>query len=165
MVILVKLYGDLSEKHKIRDNIPGIPKSLNLESNRVKTVFDIIEHLNILEDDISHVFVNGLYCGLGKSVNDGDRVGLFPKRMAILFAEIPKMKTIHADLNINSSSGNFDPIKAVVDIPEGSIIKSVLLRYKTVLGEESQKVLVNGKLIYNENHIIKIGDTIEISST
>jgi molybdopterin converting factor small subunit len=162
MAILVKLYGDLRDKYERQGNDSGIPNTINLESSIFKTVYDVIEQINIPIDDISHIFVNGIYCGPGKKVNDGDRIGLFPTRMAIMFAEIPKMKSIYANLNLISNSEDFDPIKATIDIPDGSTIKSILLKYKNLTREDNEKILVNGRLVSDENQPINNGDSIEI---
>ncbi|NVM19678.1 MAG: MoaD/ThiS family protein [Candidatus Lokiarchaeota archaeon] len=88
MPILVKLYGNLREKVKEFDLEEGLPVSFNIESSKVHFVYDILEKLVINENELSHIFVNGKYCGASKEVRDGDRVGLFPKNMALLFVEI-----------------------------------------------------------------------------
>ena len=62
--------------------------TLNIEESNVHFVYDIVEKFAIDEDELSHIFVNGKYCGIEKEVRDGDRVGLFPKNMALMFAEI-----------------------------------------------------------------------------
>ncbi|MFW9882641.1 MAG: hypothetical protein ACFFG0_56990 [Candidatus Thorarchaeota archaeon] len=162
MTILVKLYGDLRVRVKLKDNVPGFPNTIILEPSRTKFVYDVIKQLNISIDDISHIFVNSIYCGPGKKVTDGDRVGLFPTRMAIMFAEIPKMKSIYVNLHLISKSENFAPVKATIDIPDGSTIKSILLRCKNFMRENNEKILVNGKLIYDENQSINNGDHVEI---
>jgi molybdopterin converting factor small subunit len=89
MSILVKLYGKLRENVKDVDLEKGLPVTLNIEESNVHFVYDIVEKFAISEDELSHIFVNGKYCGIGKEVRDGDRVGLFPKNMALIFAEIP----------------------------------------------------------------------------
>ncbi|MFX1480878.1 MAG: MoaD/ThiS family protein [Promethearchaeota archaeon] len=162
MAILVKLYGDLREKVKLQDNVPGIPNTITLEPSRIKVVYDVIKQLNISIDDISHIFVNSNYSGPGKKVTDGDRVGLFPTRMAIMFAEIPKMKSIYVNLHLISKSENFVPVKATIDIPDGSTIKSILLECKNFMRENDEKILVNGKLVYDKYQPINNGDYIEI---
>ena len=89
MPILVKLYG------KLRDHVEnvklekGLPFTFNVEENNVHFVYDIVEKLAINENELSHIFVNGKYCGIGKEIRNGDRVGLFPKNMALMFVEIP----------------------------------------------------------------------------
>ena len=89
MPILVKLYGKLRENVKDVDLERGLPVTLNIESSNVHYIYDIVEKFAISEDELSHIFVNGKYYGIGKEVRDGDRVGLFPKNMALMFAEIP----------------------------------------------------------------------------
>ena len=89
MIILIKLYGKLREYVKVIDLKKGFPVTLNIEESNVHFVYDIVEKFVISEDELSHIFVNGKYCGIEKEIRDGDRVGLFPKNMALMFAEIP----------------------------------------------------------------------------
>ena len=89
MPILVKLYGKLRENIKDVDSEKGLPVTLNIEESNVHFVYDIIKRYAISEDELSHIFVNSKYCEIGKEVRDSDRVGLFPKNMALMFAEIP----------------------------------------------------------------------------
>ena len=88
MAILLKLYGKLRENLKVVSLEKGLPATLNIKANNVHFVYDIVEKFAIDEDELSHIFVNGKYCGIEKEVRDGDRVGLFPKNMALMFAEI-----------------------------------------------------------------------------
>ncbi len=88
MPILVKLYGKLRGNVKDVDLERGLPVTLNIEESNIHFVYDIVEKFAINEDELSHIFVNGKYCGIGKEVKDGDRVGLFPKNMALMFVEI-----------------------------------------------------------------------------
>lgn len=87
MTIRIKLYGGLREKLPQFKN-GGAPGTLNIKLNKIKTVLDILNKFNITRDEISHIFVNSKYSGIGKQVKDGDRIGLFPKRMGIIFVEI-----------------------------------------------------------------------------
>ncbi len=89
MTILIKLYGKLRENVKDVDLKEGLPVTFNVEDGNVRFVYDIVEKFAIREDDISHIFVNGKFCGIEKEISDGDRVGLFPKNMALIFVEIP----------------------------------------------------------------------------
>ena len=89
MPILLKLYGDLRENVKDVDLESGLPVTFNIEDSNVRFVYDILKKYGINENKLSHIFVNGKYCGIGKEVKDGDRVGLFPKNMALMFVEIP----------------------------------------------------------------------------
>jgi len=88
MTIKVKLYGDLVEKAPQLGNNFGTPSNVVINPDGIKTVMDILNKYSITLDEISHIFVNGKYSGLGKEVKNGDRVGIFPKRMGLIFVEI-----------------------------------------------------------------------------
>ena len=88
MPILVKLYGKLRENVNRTDLQEGLPASYDIDPTIVHTVFEILEKFSIEECDLSHIFINGKYCGVDKEVKNGDRVGLFPKNMSLLFVEI-----------------------------------------------------------------------------
>ncbi|MFX1574895.1 MAG: MoaD/ThiS family protein [Promethearchaeota archaeon] len=88
MSIIVKFYGDLKRKISLEDEDNGIPKTLEIKCNNLSTILDILENFNINEEEISHIFVNGNLCKLDKSIKDGDRVGIFPRKMGIIFLEI-----------------------------------------------------------------------------
>ena len=85
MTILVKIFGELREKIKdqvIKDNSP---LNIQIEAEKVNKISDILNLFSIEKEETSHIFVNGAYSGFDKSVRDGDRVGLFPRRMSLLY--------------------------------------------------------------------------------
>jgi len=85
MTILVKIFGELREKVKnqaIKDNSP---LNIQIEAEKVNSISDILNLFSIKKEETSHIFVNGVYSGFDKSVKDGDRVGLFPRRMCLLY--------------------------------------------------------------------------------
>jgi len=88
MAITVKLYGDLREKFPQINNIGGAPVTLNINFEENTTVFALLSKFNISNDEISHIFINNKYSGMEHQVEDGDRIGIFPKRMGIIFVEI-----------------------------------------------------------------------------
>ncbi len=88
MAILLKLYGKLRENVNVVSLEKGLPVTYSVEDKSVRFIYDILEKYGINENELSHIFVNGRYSGIGKEVRDGDRVGLFPKNMALMFAEI-----------------------------------------------------------------------------
>ncbi len=88
MVIKIKLYGDLREKVTLPKIDPGVPSTLDMEKNDFKTVLDVLNKLDIKMDEISHIFLNSRYSGIKKEVKNGDRIGIFPRRMGIMFVEI-----------------------------------------------------------------------------
>jgi len=162
MSILIKLYGNLREKVKDTDLEKGFPITFNIEGNEIHTVLDILDKFNIEDNEISHIFVNGKYCGPGKEVRDGDRVGLFPKKMALMFVEIPNLNSIYVTVKIFASLRKYGVPKSVIEIPEGSTIKSVLKKVK-IPNEEKQLIfMVNGSPRYDRNFVIKNQDILAI---
>ena len=85
MTILVKLFGELTEKVGKQKNAGGIPITFTIKNEGIKKISDILKKLEIEESETSHLFVNGIYSGFGKDVRDGDRVAIFPKRMGLLY--------------------------------------------------------------------------------
>ena len=85
MTILVKIFGDLRRKVKGYEINGELPLTIDLKSDGINTVGDILEKYDIAPEETHHLFVNSIYSGLNKKVNDGDRVGIFPKNMALLY--------------------------------------------------------------------------------
>ncbi len=162
MSILIKLYGNLSEKVKDTDLEIGFPITLNVEGNEIHTVLDILDKFNIEDNEISHIFVNSKYCGPGKEVRDGDRVGLFPKKMALMFVEIPNLNSIYVTVKLFANLRKYGVPKSVVEVPEGSTIKSVLKKVKIPNEEKKLILMVNGSPRYDRNLVIKDRDTLAI---
>lgn len=85
MTILVKVFGDLRKKIKGYKVDGALPLNINIESHGIETIEDILKKFAIEKDDTYHLFVNGIYSGFKKTVKDGDRVGIFPLNMALLY--------------------------------------------------------------------------------
>jgi len=50
------------------------------------TIEDIIRHIGIPPEEIgSNIFLNGEYSALGRKVKNGDRLGVFPNDMQLLY--------------------------------------------------------------------------------
>ena len=162
MSILIKLYGNLREKVKDTDLEIGFPITLNVEGNEIHTVLDILDKFNIEDNEISHIFVNGKYCGPGKEVRDGDRVGLFPKKMALMFVEIPNLNSIYVTVKLFANLRKYGVPKSVIEMPEGSTIKSVLKKVKIPNEEKKLIFMVNGSPQYDRNLVIKDKDILAI---
>ena len=158
----MKLYGELREKTLYKKVDAGIPNTLIIEIHEFRTVSDILKQLSIDENEISHIFVNGIYSGAGKIVKDGDRIGIFPKRMGLMFLEITRIKSIYTKIILHEELREFGPTEAIVDLPEGSTINSVLNKYKLSKKRGIIEVVVNGKPIHEEDYIIKDWDNIAI---
>jgi molybdopterin converting factor small subunit len=85
MTILVKIFGALRKKIEGFNVTNSLPLNLHIESNGINTIADILDKYKIEKEETSHLFVNGTYSGFNKRVKDGDRVGLFPKNMSLLY--------------------------------------------------------------------------------
>lgn len=161
MSIKVKLYGDLREKVSNQDHHNGAPSILNIEDGDINTVFDILNKLSIEENEISHIFVNFKYCGVGKTVKDGDQVGIFPKKMALMFVEISNNNTISITVKLFADLQKYGPAKSILDMPEGSTINSIVEKYR-IPKEKKIIMLVNGLPRYDKNLILNNNDTLAI---
>ena len=161
MSIKVKLYGDLREKVPNQDHHNGAPSILNIEDGEVNTVFDILNKLSIEENEISHIFVNYKYCGVGKTIKDRDQVGIFPRRMALMFVEISNNNTISITVKLFADLQKYGPAKSVLDIPEGSTINSIIEKFR-IPKEKKTIILVNGLPRYDKNFILNNNDTVAI---
>ena len=161
MSIKVKLYGDLREKVTNQDHHNGAPSILNIEDGDINTVYDILNKFSIEENEISHIFVNFKYCGVGKTVKDGDQVGIFPKRMALMFVEISNNNTISITVKLFADLQIYGPAKSIVDMPEGSTINSILEKYR-IPKEKKIIILVDRLPRYDKNFVLNNDDTIAI---
>ena len=85
MTILVKVFGILRHKIEGYNITNSLPLSLQIESAGINTIADILDNFGIEKEETSHLFVNGTYSGFKKKVKDGDRVGLFPRNMSLLY--------------------------------------------------------------------------------
>ena len=162
MPILIKLYGKLRENVKDVDLEKGLPVTCNIEENNVHFVYDIVEKFAISEDELSHIFVNGKYCGIGKEIRDGDRVGLFPKNMALMFAEIPDLNSVYVTVKLFESLRKYGRPKFGLEVPEGSTIKTVINKIKFPKKEKNFNLFLNGSPKFDENLVIKGGDVLAI---
>ena len=86
MTILVKFFGDL--RYQIQGyKVDGmLPLNIDLKSDGIDTISDVLERFAIAKETTGHIFVNANYAGFNKKVKDGDRVGIFPKsNMSLLY--------------------------------------------------------------------------------
>jgi molybdopterin converting factor small subunit len=160
MSIKVKLYSDLREKLSAQIHNTGAPSILYIEEDEVNTISEILKKLHIEESEISHIFVNGKYCGPGKKVKNGDQIGIFPKKMAIMFVEIAKNNTISITVKFFADFQTRLPAKSFIDVPEGSTIKSLIKKYPILLEKSKLIILINGKPFYDYDYVLKEGDVV-----
>ncbi len=83
-MIEVHLYGKLRTFSASKDVTSASVVSVDWRAE--DTVRDIVDRLRIpIEQLGSNVFLNGRYADLESSVQDGDRLGLFPDDMQLLY--------------------------------------------------------------------------------
>ncbi len=83
-MIEVHLYGKL---RRFSDNLdPTRDSIVNLPVEEGDTIEDIIRRIGIPNEDIGgNIFLNGEYSALKRRVSDGDRLGVFPDNMQLLY--------------------------------------------------------------------------------
>jgi len=83
-LIEVHLYGKL---RRFTDNQDPTHDSITYTPVMDEdTIEDIIRHIGIPPEEIgSNIFLNGEYSALGRKVKDGDRLGVFPNDMQLLY--------------------------------------------------------------------------------
>ncbi|MFX1357511.1 MAG: MoaD/ThiS family protein [Promethearchaeota archaeon] len=162
MSIKVILYGDLNKKAFQQPDQNSKPAKFDIEINGIRSVYDVLEKLNIKESEISHIYVNYQYCGPGKEVKDGARIAIFPRRMAIMFAEIPHLNSIEVMVKLFADLRKYGPEKSITSIPEGSRVNKIIERYNIPKKEGKLIVMINGIPCHDKNCILKEGDVIAI---
>jgi len=162
MSITVKLYGTLREKLREEKLDSPLPLTLVIHKSNYKTVYDIMQEYNIKEDEVSHIFVNSAYCGPGKEVKKGDRIGIFPKKMAVIFAEIPHLNSIKITVKLFATLRKYGPDKSYFEVPEGSTINTVLKKVNLPKEEKNLILMVNGLPKYEKDLVLKHHDTLAI---
>ena len=162
MDLTIKLYGSLREKYKTLAFNGENNNSIKINVKKNHRVSDILDKLGISESEISHIFVNSRYSGIGKEIKDGDRIGIFPKNMAIIFAEIPKISAIYVTVKLFASLRKYGPSKSLVDVPEGSTIKSIIKKFKIPKKEGNLIKLINGQPCHEKDCVLYDGDLVAI---
>ena len=83
-MIEVHLYGKLrrftDNQDPTHDSIVYVPV------DEEDTIEDIVRYIGIPQEALgSNIFLNGEYSALGRKVKDGDRLGVFPNDMQLLY--------------------------------------------------------------------------------
>lgn len=83
-MIEVRLYGKL---RRFTDNLDPTRDSITyVPIEKRDTIEDIIKRVGIpLEEIGSNIFLNGEYSALARKVKAGDRLGVFPSDMTLLY--------------------------------------------------------------------------------
>ena len=83
-MVEVHLYGKLRRFTDNQD--PAQDSIVNVPVKKGDTIEDIIRRIGMpLEEIGNNIFLNGEYSALERQVNDGDRLGIFPDNMQLLY--------------------------------------------------------------------------------
>lgn len=83
MAVEVWLYGKL--RRFAPHGRPGANSVLLVEAVPGEAIEGLLERLGIPMPEVSNVFLNGRLAGVGQEVKEGDRLGLFPDDMSLLY--------------------------------------------------------------------------------
>ena len=167
MNIKLLLYGNLKRKVKSNNKIPGSPLKLNLViDDKINTIYNILKKFNLEETEISHIFVNGKYCGLGEILQDGDRVGIFPKNMGLIFAEIEKNNPIRIRIQLPKNlEKRFHKSEVFLRLPKGSNIRYLIKKLNLSEDLDSLQIFINESECLDLINILKEGDHVKIENS
>ena len=80
----VHLYGKLRRFSQQKD--PKRESIVFVKIEKGDMIKDVVKRLNIPLNEVgSNIFLNGEYSGLTRPVKEGDRLGLFPDDMQLLY--------------------------------------------------------------------------------
>lgn len=83
-MVEVHLYGKL---RRFTDNLnPTRDSIISVPVKKGDTIEDIVKCIGIPFEELgSNIFLNGEYSALERKVKDGDRLGIFPDNMQLLY--------------------------------------------------------------------------------
>lgn len=82
MRVEVHLYGRL---RRGGDEENGTRLTVTVEEGA--TIGDVLKRLGLSPAEVSHLFLNFQYSGLGRAVKEGDRLGVFPREMSLIYRQ------------------------------------------------------------------------------
>ena len=85
-MIEIYLYGKLRRFADRQD--PTSDSVLHISVKGRETIGDIVERIGIPREELGrNIFLNGTLSALSREVRDGDRLGLFPWDMSLLYRQ------------------------------------------------------------------------------
>jgi hypothetical protein len=83
-MIEVHLYGKL---RRFTDNLdPACESIVKVKTKKDDTIGDVVRRIGIPDNELGpNIFLNGEYSALTRKVKNGDRLGLFPDDMQLLY--------------------------------------------------------------------------------
>lgn len=86
MKLNLKLYGKLKELAPNLDSRTSTVGVMELDMEAPARVSDILKELDLEDDEISHVFVNGIYSSITRKLEEKNKVAIFPADMGLLYS-------------------------------------------------------------------------------
>lgn len=83
-MITVRLFGDFKLLAGELD-CSGTIGIVKIEKNDLTKISNVLKELDINKDAVSHIFLNGEYSGLNRSISEGGRLAIFPADMGLLY--------------------------------------------------------------------------------
>ncbi len=84
MSIEIRFYGNLRKKTSDLDDETGTIGITKLKEN-FEDISEVLKKFKINEEEVSHIFLNGEYSDPSRKIEQGDRLALFSKDMALLY--------------------------------------------------------------------------------
>jgi hypothetical protein len=83
-MLAIHLYGKL--RRFAADSAPTAASVVTMQHEEGDTVSSVVQRIGVPPGELgSNLFVNGRYASPGSPVSDGDRLGLFPDDMQLLY--------------------------------------------------------------------------------
>jgi hypothetical protein len=90
-VIEVRLYGKF--RQLLPNATPLEDAVMTVAVQEGDAIEDVLRRLGIDAGDVSHLFLNAEYSGRRRRIKSGDRLGVFPREMALLYRQyFPKVE-------------------------------------------------------------------------
>ncbi len=83
MAVEVRLYGKLRRFGTLKE--VNSDSTVAVEVSEGETVQAVLRRLGVAREEVSNIFLNGRLAGPEQEVKDGDRMGLFPRDMSLLY--------------------------------------------------------------------------------
>jgi hypothetical protein len=82
-MVEVWLYGKL--RRFAPQKATNAPSIVNLPLEGISTIGEVLDHIGIAPEETSNIFLNCQLSALTRQISPGDRLGIFPNDMALLY--------------------------------------------------------------------------------
>lgn len=85
MTLEIRLYGKFRNLAPKTDHASGRIGIIKIKKNSFEKIVDVLDYLDLDEEEISHLFLNGEYSSPIRKTPEGGRLAIFPKNMGLLY--------------------------------------------------------------------------------